>query len=112
MYIYDPVVNIVYYPGYPPHPCDITIRILLGVKLYDHHGDHLSTGKYVYIFFLERLVFLRQHTGVAISPCTFLLGIVCLKNHESYMIPLYFRFKLCTHCLNFIDFAVIPVNHL
>ena len=48
------------YPVTLPHPCDLTIWFLLGDKLYNHHGGHLSTRKYVYIFFLERLVFPGQ----------------------------------------------------
>lgn len=32
-----------------PHPYDLTIRLLLGGKLYDPDGGHHSIGKYVYI---------------------------------------------------------------
>ena len=42
------------YPVSLLHSCDLTIWFLLGDKLYDHDGGH------VYIFFLERLVFLGQ----------------------------------------------------
>ena len=60
-----------YYPVTLPHPCDLTIRFLLVGKLYDHDGGYLSTGKYVYIFILERLVFLGLTHRHYISPKMF-----------------------------------------
>ena len=59
----------------PPHPCDFTVRILLGDKLYDHHSDILSTGIYVYIFSLERLVFL----GPTHRHCYFSKNVLFVK---------------------------------
>ena len=101
------------YPGDPPTSLWYYRRVsALGQAAWSPWWPALNRKKCTQ-FFLERLVFMGQHTGVAISPkSTFLSRIVCLKNHEFYMFPFYFRFKLCTHCLTFIDFAEIPLTHL
>ena len=56
------------YPVTLSHPCDLTIQFLLWGKLYDHDGGNISTGKYMYIFSLERPVFLGLTHIHNISP--------------------------------------------
>ena len=101
------------YPGRPTHILVIYRRVsALGQAACSPWWSYLNRKKCLQ-FFLERLVFSRQHTGIAISPKRYLFVENCLSQESwSYMIPLYFRFKTVYTLLNLYSFAEIPVIHL
>ena len=85
-----------------PHPSDIPKSFCFGPSCM-FTMVIISQQETMFTVFLERLVFSGQHTGIAISSKRYLFVENCLSQESwSYMIPLYFRFKLYTYCLTFI----------
>ena len=95
------------YPGRPTHILVIYRRVsALGQAACSPWWSYLNRKKCLQ-FFLERLVFSRQHTGIAISPKRYLFVENCLSQASwSYMIPPYFRFKTVYTLLNLYSFAI------